>query len=138
MLNVEMPRADATPKEALAAIQERIQRQNTTREPKQASPIRKSSRIESASAASSPARKEKSPAVKKSKRAATKKSQQQLLLDGEDSEGEGKAEDVPEAEAENPPDYKDRVVSTTNSDNRPSIGKVGKYIAEKKGLWNYV
>ena len=127
-----MPRADATPKEALAAIQERIQREKTTREAKQASPIRKSSRIESASAASSPARKEKSPAVKKSKRAATKKSQQQLLLDGEDSEGEGKAEDVPEAEAENPPDYKDRVVSTTNSDNRPSIGKVGEYIAEKK------
>ena len=65
MLNVEMPRADATPKEALAAIQERIQREKTTREAKQASPIRKSSRIESASAASSPARKERSPAVKK-------------------------------------------------------------------------
>ncbi len=68
MLNVEMPRADATPKEALAAIQERIQRQNTTREAKQASPIRKSSRIESASAASSPARKERSPVVKKNKK----------------------------------------------------------------------
>jgi hypothetical protein len=65
MLNVEMPRADATPKEALAAIQERIQREKTTRESKQASPIRKSSRIESA--ASSPARKEGSPAVKKKK-----------------------------------------------------------------------
>ena len=72
--------------------------------------------------------------------AATKKAQQQLLLDDEDSEGEEKevrgadvtGEEVPEAEAENPPDYKDRVVSTKNSDNRPSIGKVGEYIAEKK------
>ena len=53
----------------------------------------------------------------------------------EDSEGEGKevAEaEVREAEAANPPDYKDRVVSTTSIDNRPSIGKVGQYIPERK------
>ncbi len=73
MLNVEMPR-DTTPKEALVAIQNRIQREKTTREAKQGStPPRHSSRLGSASTSFSPAQKESSPPVKKRKRAANKK-----------------------------------------------------------------
>ncbi len=65
MLNVEMPR-DTTPKEALVAIQDRIQRDKTAREAKQGiTPPRHSSRLGSASTSSSPAQKEASPNVKK-------------------------------------------------------------------------
>ena len=68
MLNVEMPRGDATPQEALVAIQDRIQRDRRTREAQQGSPTaRKSSRLESASTTTSPSQKERSPAVKKKK-----------------------------------------------------------------------
>ena len=89
MLNVEMPRGDATPQEALVYIQDRIQRDRRTREAQQGSPTAlKSSRLESASTTTSPSQKERSPAVKK--KAPNKKSQQQKLLDSEDSEGEGK------------------------------------------------
>ncbi len=63
-----MPRGNATPAEALVAIQDRIQRERNTREAQQGSPTtRKSSRLESASATSSPSQKDRSPAVKKKK-----------------------------------------------------------------------
>ena len=117
---MEMPK-DTTPKEALVAIQNRIQREKKTSEAQQGSPPpRHSSRLGSASTGSSPAQKEPSPHVKK-KNAPPKKSQQQKLLDDDESEGEGKEvreAEVTEAEADNPPDYKDRVVTYTNSDNR--------------------
>ena len=67
MLNVEMPK-EATPKDSLVAVQDRIQRERNTREAQQGSPTtRKSSRLESASATSSPSQKERSSAVKKKK-----------------------------------------------------------------------
>ena len=131
-----MPK-DTTPKEALAAIQDRIQRERKQRAGKQSStPPRQSARLGSASNSSSPAQKDSSPPAKNKPRATNKKSRK--LLDDSDSDGEGKEgatnNDAPsEADAEKPPDYKDRVVSTTTSDNRPSIGKVGEY-SRKKGL----
>ena len=65
MLHVEMPK-DTTPKEALVAIQDRIQREKKTREAQQGStPPRHSSRLGSASTSSSPAQKDSSPPAKK-------------------------------------------------------------------------
>ena len=132
---MEMPK-DTTPKEALAAIQDRIQRERQTRQGKQSStPPRQSARLGSASNSSSPAQKEGSPLVKKKTKAGNKKSRQRLEDSESGDEGkEGQTNNIApsEADAEKPPDYKDRVVSTTASEERPAIGKVGEYIPEKK------
>ena len=123
MFHVEMSN-ETTPKEALVAIQKR-----KTNAQKSTTPPRHSARLGSASSSSSPLQKDKSPASgsKKIQKPSSKKSTKFL-----DSESEGDDE-TPTAEADKPPDYKDRVVSTTNSDNRPAIGKVGGYIPEEKG-----
>ena len=129
MFHVEMSN-ETTPKEALVAIQERMQREKRkTNAQKSTTPPRHSARLGSASSSSSPLQKDKSPALgsKKNQKPSSKKLTKFL-----DSESEGDDE-TPTAEADKPPDYKDRVVSTTNSDNRPAIGKVGGYIPEEKG-----
>ena len=134
MLNVEMPK-ETTPKEALVAIQDRIQRDKRTREAqKSTTPPRHSSRLGSGYTSSSPSHKDSSPAAKKSKKAATKKSLKVLdsESEGDGKEGETNDDETPEAEAEKPPDYKDRVVSYTNSQNRPALGNVGEYSREEK------
>ena len=82
---------------------------------------------------SSTSQKDSPPAAKKTKKAATKKPTKVPETQANGKEAETNDEETQVAGGEEPPDYKDRVVSYTNSDNRPSIGQVGEFIPEKHG-----
>ena len=121
MVNVEMGK-ESTPNEALAAIQAR------KKSSKANTPPRHSARLSSGYSSSSPglSKKKSSPATKK-------KGAKKSLLDS-DSDEEPKVDETNAIEtdvAEEPPNYMHRVVSSTDCDNRPAIGKVGGYVPEK-------
>ena len=130
MVNVEMPK-DSTPKEALVAIQERRQSEKRNNEaPKSNTPPRHSARLSSGYSSSSPgqSKKKSSPAPKPKKKRPNK-----ALIDS-DSDEETKVEEMNALEtdvAEEHPNYMHRVVSTSDCNNRPAIGKVGGYVPEK-------
>jgi hypothetical protein len=135
MLNVEMP-PDSSPKKTLMANRERLreERDKKAREAQHGSPPpRHSSRWGTRSTSSSPSQKDSPPAAKKTKKAATKKPTKVPETQANGKEAETNDEETQVAGGEEPPDYKDRVVSYTNSDNRPSIGQVGEFIPEKHG-----
>ena len=130
MVNVEMPK-DSTPMEALAAIQDRRQSEKRNNgATKSHTPPRHSARLSSGYSSSSPGKsKKKSPPGTKTKKRGTKKK----TLDS-DSDEEAKVDETNAFEtdvAEEPPNYMHRVVSSTDCDNRPAIGKVGGYVPEQ-------
>ena len=116
MVNVKMGK-ESTPNEALAAIQAR------KKSSKGKSPTRNSARLDPGLS------KIKTPPATNTR----KKRPQKALIDS-DTDDETKVEDTNALEtdvAEEPPNYMHRVVSTTDCDNRPAIGKVGGYVPEQ-------
>ena len=134
MLHVEM-QVDASRKTpaSVARDRKRDEREKTKQNADQVRSPKRSARLGTASTSSSPSQKGDTPPSKPKKKVPIKPTTKVTETQDEETAVETHDDDKEVHDGDNPPDYKDRVVSYTNSDNRPSIGQVGEFIPEKHG-----
>ena len=133
MLYVEM-QVDASRKTpaSVARDRKREEREKTKQDADQVRSPKRSARLGTASTSSSPSQKGSTPPSKPKKKVPMKPTTKVTETQDEETAVETHDDDKEEDDGDNPPDYKDRVVSYTNSQNRPALGTVGEYSREEK------
>ena len=133
MLHVEM-QVDASRKTpaSVARDRKRDEREKTKQNADQVRSPKRSARLGTASTSSSPSQKGDTSPSKPKKKVPIKPTTKVTETQDEETAVETHDDDKEVHDGDNPPDYKDRVVSYTNSQNRPALGNVGEYSREEK------